>query len=482
MRRLGYPALSPILNGYDWPSNKLLVPAPFEHQRHMSAFMTLHPHCFNLSDMGTGKTLSTLWAYDYLMTLGIVKKALILAPLSALRRTWENEIFTHFLSNRRCSILYGDERKRLRALDEDVDFYIINHDGLAVGHRREARGVVLGRLGEEIRSREDINAICVDEGSVYKDSGTLRYKILRKIVSDKPYLWWLTGTPVPVEPPNAWSQAKLVRQDYNESYKGFQERTMNKITTFKYIPKKDGYQSASEILQPAIRYSRDECLDLPDVMVQDYDAELSVPQKQAIETLKKELRVMVGSGTITAINEASLRMKLIQIACGAVYGEGKSINKIDCSSRLNVLKEIVENAKHKILIFAPLTSVVDMLYLELQKEGYNVERINGPVSPKKRDEVFSRFQDRADPLRIIVADPGTMSHSLTLTEADTTLWYAPTDKPEVYQQANKRMDRPGQRNRMLVGRISSTRTEREIYKRLDNRGSLQGLMLDLIGE
>ena len=478
MRRLGYPAISPILHDYDWPHSPLKFENPFEHQKHMAAFMTLHPRCFNLSDMGTGKTLATLWALDYLMRKGLIKKAIILSPLSTIYRVWEDEIFTHFLSHRRCSILYGSREKRLAALNREADFYIINHDGLGVGTERGTRGMQLGDLAAAIRDREDVNAVVVDEGSVYKDSATLRYKVLRNTFANKPYLWWLTGTPVPVEPTNAWSQAKIVRPDYQESFAGFRERTMSKITTFKWVPRKGANEIAASILYPAIRYHRDDCLDLPPVMIEDRDVELSSAQQKAYDELKKTLKTEIGKGQITAINEATLRTKLIQIACGAVYGPEHDVNKIDCKPRLDALHEVIEEAGRKILIFAPLTSVINLLFSELSKT-YAVERITGNVSASARNIIFRDFQQATNP-RIIVADPRTMAHGLTLTAAATTVWYGPTDMPEIYQQANKRMDRPGQTSKMLIVRLAATSVEREIYRRLDSRESMQGLILNLI--
>lgn len=476
MRQLGYDAISPILWEYNFPLPPTMK--PFEHQLHMAAFMTLHPRCFNLSDMGTGKTLATLWALDYLMLKGIIKKAVILSPLSTIYRVWEDEIFKAFMQRRKCSVVYGDRAKRIAALATDADFYILNHDGPGIGATKGKRAYELGELGRMLRDREDINAVVVDEGSVYKDSTTQRYKALRQALAHKPYLWWLTGTPVPVEPTNAWAQARLVRPDYQESFMGFRDRTMYKVTNFKWAQRKGSAEMAAAILQPAIRYHRDECLDLPPVMIETREVELSTTQQNAYNEIKKTLKTAIGGGQITAINEASLRTKLIQIACGAVYGPEHEVNKIDCKPRLDALHEIIEQAGRKILIFAPLTSVINLLYNEL-KTKYAVERVTGNVSAGRRNEIFRAFQQDSDP-RIIVADPGCMAHGLTLTAAATTVWYGPTDKPEIYQQANKRMDRPGQTSKMLIVRLTATSTEREIFRRLDTRQSMQGLILDLI--
>lgn len=476
MRRLGYPVVSPILNDYDWP---IKFPfKPFDHQKLASAFLTMHPRAFNLSDMGTGKTLSFLWAADYLMKAGVIRKALIISPLSTLKRVWEDELFNHFMSTRDSVIVYGDRAKRMQLLNEDHDFYIINHDGLGVGSTKAGRGLVIGEVAQWVQGRPDIDCIGVDEGSVYKDSGTNRYKVLRQATKDKNYVWWMTGTPTPNSPLDAWAQARMVRRDYVESFVSFRERTMQKVTNFKWVPKNDGWRLAAEILQPAIRFDRNECLDLPDVVIEDREVELSPTQKTAYDDIKNKLRITVGNGTINAINEAALRQKLIQISLGAVYDGDHAIHRTDSAPRFKVLEEIIEQAGQKILVFAPLTSVVDMLYTELSK-SYSVGKVNGSVSAVQRNKIFSDFQNNEHP-RIIVADPRTMAHGLSLTKAATTIWYGPTDQAEIYQQANKRMDRPGQVNKMLVVRLTATPLEREIYRRLDNREAMQGLVLMLV--
>lgn len=481
MRYCGYPAYSPILTEYDWPRNPHKVPQPFTHQLQMAAFMTLHPRCFNLSEMRTGKTLATLWALDYLMTKSYIRRALILSPLSTIYRVWENEIRNHFIGRRKLSVLYGDRNKRLDAATEPADFYIINHDGLGVGSAKSNRGLQLGDLAQFIKNNPEIDAIVVDEGSVYKDSATNRYKVLKQVLADKPYVYWLTGTPTPVEPTNAWSQARIVRKDYVESYKSLQERTMMRISQFKWVPKREGTAIAAQVLQPAIRFTRAECFGKTVPQVEIYDVELSAAQKKAYEQLRQELRTQVGTGIINAINEATLRTKLLQIVCGAVYGPEHEVHRVDCAPRLEALEDIIQEAAGKIIVFAPLTSVVNLLYHELSKK-YTVKRITGATNPKtERPQIMQDFQETPDP-RIIVADPVCLQYGNDLTAADTIVWFGPTDRPEVYQQANARIDGPKQKNQMLIVKLAATKIERETYRRLDTREKMQGLVLDIIKE
>lgn len=485
-RVMGLPVPNVLdISAYDWP----MQPGrkPYAHQRYMASFAVVHPRHFNLSEMGTGKTLSNLWAADYLMSIGAVRKALIISPLSTLGPVWDDEIFRNFCGRRKSTVLHGDRDKRLDRLRRDVDFYIINHDGLGVGtswvKRGAARELKLGLIAEQIRARPDIDLIIVDEASAYKDWTTLRTKILARVVADKPYLWLLSGTPTPNAPTDAYSLAKLLGNLQNESQRSFQGRTMKQVSTFKWLPLAPSSETVRQVLSPAVRFSRAECIDLPECVVQTRDVELSPVQEKAFRELKKDLQVAIGKGLITAINEAVLRTKLIQISCGAVYGADQEVHKTDAGPRLAALKELIDEAGAKLLVFAPFTSVVNMLYLEL-KSVYGekaVARVYGGTSQTARSEIFRAFETESDP-RIIVADPGTMSHGVTLVAANTIVWYGPTDKNETYEQACARINRPGQKNKMLIAHLASTPIERDIYKRLREKQSMQGAILKLTEE
>ena len=148
---------------------------PLAHQRVMCNFMALHRRCFNLSDMGTAKTLSALWAADWLMRQyeqrGEEFRALIVAPLSTLERVWGNAIFENFLSRRSFEILHGDAHKRIAGLARPADFYIVNFDGVGVGAHTRKRFELDG-FSKALAERSDIRLAIVDEASAYKDLRT----------------------------------------------------------------------------------------------------------------------------------------------------------------------------------------------------------------------------------------------------------------------------------------------------------------------
>lgn len=481
-RMMGLPA-PPVLEifGYDYP----IQPGrkPLAHQKYMADFMALHPRSFNLSDMGTMKTLAMLWAADFLMRHGIIHKALIVTPLSTLRRVWDDEIFKNMCGRRTATIVYGSREERLFKLKRDTDFYIINPDGIPIGSKQQPRQLVLGPVATAIQERKDIDLVIIDEfANSFKDASTLRTKVLTRAIAEKPYIWPLSGTPTPNAPTDAYAPARMLGKLQGESFRSFKNRTMVPKGPFRWLPRAGAAAIVNQTLTPAVRFSREECIELPECVVETRDVELSPTQEKAYKELKRDLQVVLAGGrTVTVANEASLRIKLLQIVCGAVYGQDREVHKTDAAPRLSVLQEVIDEAGAKIIVFAPFTSVVDMLYLTL-RERYGeatVARVYGQTSQNARDEIFRRFETEQNP-RIIVADPVTMSHGLTLVAANTVVWWGPTDRLETYAQANARVHRPGQKRKTLICRLAATPVEREIYRRLKDNESLQGVVLKLV--
>jgi SNF2 family DNA or RNA helicase len=231
-------------------------------------------------------------------------------------------------------------------------------------------------------------------------------------------------------------------------------------------------------LQPAVRYTRDECFDLPDTIIQYRKVDLTAEQKQHYQKMLKTLVTEAKEGAITAGNEAVKMQKLIQIACGVAYGDDQQNIHLDCTPRINLVKEVIEEAGEKVILFVPLTGTLHMLERELSKH-WTVGVVNGEVSASQRNKIFHGFQHERDP-QVLIAHPGTMAHGLTLTSASTIIWYGPINSNETYVQANGRIERIGKKHVSNVIHIESTDLEHSMYERLKNKQKLQGLLLDLI--
>lgn len=467
LNNLGIHAPSPILHYYDWPGPF----KPYDHQRETAAFLTMHQRGLVLNEIGTGKTQSALWAADYLIETKQVKKVLIISPLSTLERVWGDGIFTG-LVNRKFVTLHGTSARRLKLLKTEADFYIINHDGFNI-ISKEATGM--------------FDLVIVDEAAVLRNPSTTRFKAFRKWMDNNPEtrLWLMTGTPTPNAPTDAWALAKLVNSPYcTSTFTAFRDQVMAKVGQWKFVPKPNSVDTVKKILTPAVRYTRDECFDLPTTITQTRQVDLSKEQakhyKQMLKHFITELSEDKKQGTITAVNEAVKIQKLVQIACGVAYDDDGQNLELDASPRVNLVKELIEEAGEKVIIFVPLTGTLQMLERELSKK-WTVGVVNGAVSSGKRNQIFHDFQHEKDP-HILIAHPGTMAHGLTLTSASTIIWYGPINQNEQYVQANGRVERIGKRHVSNVIHIESTKLERKMYQRLQNKQQLQGLLLEMIQE
>lgn len=462
LRNLGIKAPSPILHYYNWCGQY----KPYEHQRQTAAFLTLN-HCgLVLNEIGTGKTQSALWAADYLIQTKQIKKVLIISPLSTLERVWADAIFTGFV-HRKFVVLHGTSEKRRKLLNTEADFYIINHDGFPI-------------ICEEAHGKFDL--VIVDEAAVLRNPSTQRFKIFRRWMANNlsARLWLMTGTPTPNDPTDAWALAKLVGSPFcTKTFTAFREQVMMKIGQWKFVPRPESVEIVKHILQPAVRYTRDECFELPDTIIQTRQVELTAEQKKHYsQMLKHFVTEMSAEGTITAVNEAVKIQKLVQIACGVAYGDDGQNIGIDCSPRINLVKEVIEEAGEKVILFVPLTGTLHMLEKELSKH-WSVAVVNGEVSASKRNQIFHDFQHAKTP-HVLIAHPATMAHGLTLTSASTIIWYGPINSNEQYVQANGRIERIGKRQVSNVVHIEATDLEHKMYERLKNKQKLQGLLLDLI--
>jgi SNF2 family DNA or RNA helicase len=462
LRNLGFDVPSPIRHHYQWPGQY----KPFHAQAETAEFLTLNPRAFCLNDMGTGKTLATLWSFDYLRSVGKARKMLVVSPLSTLERTWADEVFRHF-PHLTAVVLYGTKLRRQKLLREDVDIYLVNHDGLKV-------------IEADLIARDDIDVLVVDEVASFRNASTGRWKSLHKVAKGKPFLWGLTGTPTPNSPTDAWAQVRLIAPDRVPAYYGkFRDAVMKQVNQFKWAPRENATEIVAYAMQPAIRFRREDCVDLPPCMVVDRHASMSDEQAAAYRAMLAKLSTEVEERQILAVNEAVKLSKLVQIACGVVYTTDGSEVVIPAPSRIAAVMEVVEQAPGKVIVFVPFTGVLRYVADEISKEGWSVATISGATPKAQRDEIFGNFQNSPEP-RVLVAQPAAMSHGLTLTAANTVVWYAPITSNEVYEQANARVTRPGQKLHQLIVNIEASPVERRIYERLKGKQALQGLLLETL--
>lgn len=464
LHNLGIKVPPPILSQYVWPG-----PKPFDAQRITAAHITQHPRCFVLNGMGTGKTRSLLYAFDFLRQQGQVCRMLVTAPLSTLRQTWQAELL-HFPHLKSVVLHKGSKGAawRREQLNIPADIYIINHDGVKI-------------ILDDLMQRTDIDMLALDELTEYKNTKSDMWKLTNKLARRMNRVVGMTGSPMAKDPTDPYGQVKIVDPTRaGRSFTDFRDKVMTKLTAFKWVPKPDHVETVFKFMQPSVRFERKDCFDLPPAQYVLREVEMTHQQSKLYKQLSAEFAAEVQSGTIKAVNEADRINKLVQICTGFAYDTEHNASFVDCGHRLAALDEAIEQAASKVIVFTPFKASLAMLQEHVAKRWSN-DVVSGDVSPGRREQIFTAFRQAKDP-QVLIAHPMCMSHGLTLTEASTIVWFGPPNSLETFEQANARITRPGQRNSQLILMLVSSRVEAAIYKRYQRRSERQGLLLELFAD
>jgi len=453
-------APSPMNKEYDWPG----LYAPFVHQRITASYLALRDRAFCFNEAGTGKTSSVIWAADYLMQQGLVKRVLVICPLSIMYSAWQADIFKTAM-HRTVGVAYGDTNKRAKIIKGEYEFVIINFDGV-------------GTVADEI-SKVGFDLIVIDEANAYKTVSTKRWKTLAKLLTPSTRLWMMTGTPASQSPMDAFGLAKLVNPVGVPKYMtSWRDKVMHQVTPFKWVPKATSQQDVFNALQPAIRFEKAQCLDLPTVMYQTREIPLSPQASKYYKVLKDQLLIEAVGETVSAVNAAAKLTKLLQIAGGAVYTDDREVIEFDVSPRLNALMEVIDETNNKVIVFVPYSHTIQLVARHLNQQGVTNEIIEGSVSAKVRSDIINKFQTAKDP-RVLVIQPQAASHGVTLTAADTVVFWSPVMSVETYIQCIARIDRVGQVNSMTVVHLQGAEVERRVYQMLQGKVDSHEKLVDL---
>lgn len=473
LRAIGMDVPASIRTTYDWCGG-----TPFEIQIRSAEMLTENPRSYLLNSMGTGKTRVVLWAFDYLRKLGIVKKMIVVGTLSGLTFTWGHEILKA-TPHLRWAVLHGSAAKRRKLLaNPDIDIYIINHDGLKI-------------LEKELIARKDIDVFCIDELATFRNN-VGRTKCCKRIADSKVIVWGLTGSPIPNAVTDAYQQIKIITPWRVPKYYGpFRDELQYKVSQWKWVNKPGAIDRVFDYFQPSVRYTLDDIMELPEAYVPPPQrTDLGPDQTRIYDSLRKYAVAAVGSGQISAINAGVVMSKLLQTASGWLYDSKRQIYKLDGDARIHAMIDIVDAAQGKTIVFVnylhALQGVYDALYnraMAMPKEvrdAHVPHLINGDTPPKARTAILNTFQNDDSHRGPLVVFPKCVSHSVTLTAADTAIWFGPPLSAETYDQANARIRRVGQKRKQLFVHLASTPMEMQVYKLLTNRLLQQDSLLALL--
>jgi SNF2 family DNA or RNA helicase len=380
---------------------------------------------------------------------------------------WQADIFKTAM-HRTVAVAYGDVNKRRKILNGSYEFVIINYDGVGIVSD------VICKLGFDL--------IVIDEANAYKTVTTKRWKTLAKLLMPSTKLWMLTGTPASQSPLDAYGLARLVAPGNVPKYfTAWRDKVMHQITRFKYVPRPHAKQEVFNALQPAIRFTKAECLDLPPVTYQTREVALTPQVKKYYSAIKNQMLVEAAGEQISAVNAAAKLTKLLQISGGAVYTDTHEVVEFDVSPRLNALTEVLDETEHKVIIFVPYRHTIELVAKYLNEQGVSNEIINGQVAAKERGNIINRFQTNEFP-RVLIIQPQAASHGVTLTAADTVVFWSPVMSVETYLQCVARIDRVGQVNKMTIVHLQGSEIERKMYQMLQSKIDSHEKLVDLYKE
>jgi SNF2 family DNA or RNA helicase len=450
------------LEEYQWPSR---YGKPFAHQVETVKFILRNPRSFILSEMGTGKTLSCLWATDLLRLAGKIKRVLIVSPLSTVHAVWSQSIYEH-LPHRECVILIGARNKRIELLKKDVMYYVCNVDGVKV-------------LEDELIKKQ-FDVIIIDEITAFGTHTSQRSKVMYNIARHCKAVIGLTATPTANTPLTAFSLAKIVNPSnpcLPRSFYKFRETVCEPSYDGYTWQAKEGHEKiVAKVLSPSIRYETRDCIDLPPTVYMDRDVELPKTTKDVYDTLKKDLMLEFKEGRVTVANSATKMLKLLQVSAGGVLDDEKVVQSLDCSTKIDEIINLFDENKHlPAIVSCVFTASVRLLTKQLKEKGYRVDYIDGSRTGGARSMVVQAMQNNELDFLVVLAS--CCSHGLTLTAANLLINFSPVYSNEVSEQLHARIIRPGQTRTQLIVNLISTPTEKRFFKALKEKSKLSDTIM-----
>lgn len=441
---------------------------PHEYQRRAIEFAVNHPKCMLALDMGLGKTSITLAAICRLFDDFAINRVLIIAPLYVASDTWVRELGKwSFESSFRPSIAVavGSAAARRRAIESSADIVCINRENTAW-------------IVKEYGATWDFDAVVVDESSSFKSYSSQRFKALKKVLPRISRIIELTGTPRPRSLEDLWSQIFLLDSGkrlgrsmtvFRESFEKPGRR--NGMQIYEWVPREGSEEEVyRRISDVTMSMAAEDWLTVPELTVIDHAVKLDGRCANLYKQMCRDQIVEIENNPVVAVNAGALAGKLLQMANGCVYDEeGKAVEYHD--GKLKCLEEIIESTDESIMVFYWFKHDRD----RLRRYFANMEpkEINGP-------EDIAAWN--AGKTRLLLAHPASMGHGLNLQDGGHVIvWFGMTWSLELYQQANARLHRQGQKKPVQVHRILCEGTvDKDVVSALDRKDAGQNSMLEAV--
>ncbi|ABS40171.1 SNF2-related protein [Clostridium botulinum] len=442
---------------------------PWSYQEYAIKHIINNPAAGLFLDMGMGKTISTLTAIDNLLFLGDINKILVIAPLRVAEDTWSTEVdkWDH-ISHLRVSKILGTKKQRREALMKDADIYVTNRENI-------------DWLVNECFSSWLWDMVVIDELSSFKSSKAKRFRALKKV---RPYfkrIVGLTGTPAPNSLIDLWPQIYLLDggkrlgktiTSYRQQY--FNPGRRNQYVVYNWELKEGAEEQIhKKIGDICISMMAKDYLDIPARIDNVININLPKQSMDKYKQLEKDLVIELGEDDITATNAAVLTNKLLQMSNGAIYSEDKSVLEIH-EEKLKALLDIIEAANGKpVLIFYSFKHDFDRIVNFLKTKKLNAIGLEDSKDIKKWNN---------GEIPILLVHPASAGHGLNLQYGGNIIvWFGLTWSLELYQQANARLHRQGQKESVIIHHLVSKDTvDEDVIKALDSKEVNQNVLLEAV--
>ena len=438
---------------------------PHDYQKYAIQFIEKEDVSALLLDMGLGKTVITLTAIRNLIIKGKAGRVLIIAPLRVAKSTWPDEIakWDH-LHDLTYSVAVGTEKERKEALNKNVEIVIIN---------RENVDWLVNKSGY----RFNFDMIVIDELSSFKSWQSKRFKALLKV---RPYverIVGLTGTPSSNGLMDLWAEYRILDfgerlgryiTKYRLKYFEPDKRSATVIFSYRLLPGAEE-QIYKEIADITISMKAKDYLKMQDLIINEVQVDLETSERRAYDTMKKEMVVRLSDvEEIDAVNAASLSGKLLQMANGAVYDDEKRVVRIH-DRKLDALEDLIEAANGKpVLIAYWFKHDLDRI-----KERFDVREI-------LTDQDIRDWNNGK--IDVAVIHPASAGHGLNLQSGGSTMiWFGLTWSLELYEQANARLYRQGQKETVVIHHIITKGTiDEDVMLALKRKEKTQSAIIDAV--
>lgn len=444
---------------------------PHSYQRHCINKILETKKLGLFLDMGLGKTVTTLTAVKELKYNRFqVCKVLVIAPKKVAEGTWTKEAakwdHTKML---RVSPVLGSQAKRIRALNTPADLYVINRENVCW-------------LVDYYRNAWPFDMVVIDESSSFKSHSAKRFKALAGISSRISRMVELTGTPSPNGLADLWSQVYLLDggERLGKRYSQFRERYFQPDKrgadgmVYSYEAKPGTEESIlAKISDICISMKAEDYLELPDLTYHEIPVELDKKSWKAYQDLERKmiLELPEDDELISVTSAAALSNKLLQLANGAVYDEDRQVHEVhDC--KIEAFLELVESLQGKpVLVFYNYQHDRERILKALAKSGLRIRELK---TTQDEDDW------NAGRIDILLTHPASSAYGLNLQQGGNhVIWFGLTWNYELYTQANKRLHRQGQVNKVIIHHLVSTGTrDEDVMAALKRKDDVQNWVME----